>query len=31
LVKMNGCLDRHKYFECEENMGLLAVPYKVNL
>ena len=31
IGKMNGCLDGHKYFECEENMGLLAVPYKVNL
>ena len=31
IGKMNGCLDGHKYFECEENKGLLAVPYKVNL
>ena len=29
--RMNGTLDGHKYFECAENNGLLAVPYKVNL
>lgn len=29
--RMNGTLDGHKYFECGENMGLLAVPYKVKL
>ena len=29
--KMNGTIDGHKYFECEENMGLLAMPQKVKL
>lgn len=29
--KMNGTLDGHKYFECEEKMGLLTVPYKVKI
>lgn len=29
--KMNGTIDGHKYFECEENMGLLAMPQKVRI
>ena len=29
--RMNGTLDGHKYFECDDNRGLLAVPHKVKM
>lgn len=29
--RMNGTIDGHKYFDCGENMGLLAIPQKVKL
>lgn len=31
IGRTNGTLQGHTYFKCEENKGLLAVPYKVKL